>query len=334
MIPHRVVLAVLVVPLLGGCVGGAFTAYEENDAFSLKGTRDAYYTQGLRLSRVFAPEDTPHLARDIAREFPLYEEEETTSIGVVLGQTIYTPRDITVKRDQPDDRPWAGWLYGGVVFSKQKMDGPDWTGDSQDTVEIDLGVVGDASLARSVQTRWHDALDLVTPRGWDHQLHFEPGIVATYERRDRALFAELPLGTQFDFLPGYGASLGNVMTNVSAGVRARFGINLPRDFGVNTISTTAMEVSDKRTGDRISAHLFGGAEGRGVIRNIFLDGNTFRDSASVDKRFGVAEFRGGISVQWKAMRLTYSWITRSPEFDGQGGWTRYGSVSLGLFLDF
>lgn len=321
--------------LLGGCVGGAFTVYSENDLYSLRGRADHYYTQGLRLSRVFATGDAPLLARQIAQEMPLYDDEETTTIGVVLGQNVYTPNDIRLARAQDQDRPYAGWLYGGVMFSKQKMNGEGRTDDRQETVELDAGVVGDPSLGRSFQTRWHRFIGSPRPRGWSHQIRFEPGLVAMYERRDRAVFEDdLPLGTEFDLLPGYGASVGNVDTHAGASARVRFGLNLPRDFGVNTISTTAMEVADKGLGDRPSVHLFGAAEGRAVARNIFLDGNTFGDGPSVEKDLGVAEFRGGLCVQYKALRLSYAWITRSPEFHGQHGWTRYGSLSLGLFLDF
>lgn len=220
-------------------------------------------------------------------------------------------------------------------MSRQSMSGADRENDRQETVEVDVGVVGEPSLGRVAQTRWHEIIGVRRPRGWDHQLEFEPGIVATYERRDRALHLdELPFCAEADVLPGYSASLGNVDTHAAAGAQARFGFNLPRDFGVNTISTTAMEVTGRGVSRHPSILIFGAAEGRGVARNIFLDGNTFRDGPSVEKRHAVAEARAGLAIQYKALRLTYAWITRSPEFHGQAGWTRYGSLSFGLFLDF
>lgn len=329
------ILIASLVPLIAGCAGGALTVYEENDLFSVRGNRDGYYTQGLRVSRVFAPEDTPHLAKEIAQEFPLYDEEATTAIGFVFGQNIYTPRDITVEEAQDDDRPYAGWLYAGIVISNAKRNGVERAGDDNETVEVDVGVIGDPSLARQVQSRWHEIINEKKGRGWDNQLEFEPGIVATYERRHRWLAGdEAPLGGEWDVIPSYGGAVGNVDTHAGAGGTVRFGWNLPRDFGVNTISSTAMETTPRGVDERPSVYLFGGGEGRAVLRNIFLDGNTFRDSQSVDKHWGVAEARGGIAFQWKSVRLTYTWITRSSEFDGQGGWTRYGSLSLGVFLDF
>lgn len=321
--------------LLGGCAGGAVTIYEENDLFSLIGARDSYYTQGLRVSRVFAPDDTPHLAKEIAQEFPRYDEDATTAIGFVFGQNIYTPHDISVEHEQKHDRPYAGWLYAGIVISNARRNGPERAGDDSETVEVDVGVIGDPSLARQTQTRWHEIINEDEPKGWDNQLQFEPGLVATYERRHRLLAGdEAPFCAEWDVIPSFGGAVGNVDTHAGAGGTLRYGWNLPRDFGVNTISTTAMETTPRGVDDTPSVYFFGGGEGRAVLRNVFLDGNTFRDSPSVDKHWGVAEVRGGIAFQWKALRLTYTWITRSSEFDGQGGWTRYGSISLGVFLDF
>ncbi|MCG3136072.1 MAG: hypothetical protein HMLKMBBP_03869 [Planctomycetes bacterium] len=320
---------------LGGCVGGAMTLYEENDVFSVRGRQDRYYTQGARVSRVFPAKEAPEAAQDICAALPQGEPEAERAIGLVFGQQIYTPRDISIEGPQKNDRPYAGWLYGGLVVADQEIASPDRSDDSQRTLEIDVGVVGPASLARLAQESFHRATGATAPRGWDHQIHNEPGIDVSYERRLRLVYADLPLSTGFDLLPMYGATLGNVDTHAGAGATVRFGLNLPRDFGVNTISTTSMETGSSAQDAVPSIYLFGSGEGRGVARNIFLDGNTFRDSpVTVEKDHLVGEFRAGIALQYKALRLTYTWITRSPEFHGQPGWTRYGSLSLGLFLDF
>jgi lipid A 3-O-deacylase len=323
------VATALAATTLPGCVGGALTLYEENDALSVRGRQDGYYTQGFRATRVFRRRDTPEVAKEIASWLPLYEDA-TTAIGIVGGQNIYTPKDIERGPD-PDDRPYAGWLYGGIVISNRVL-GDERSHDMQETLEVDLGVTGPPSLARQTQTLMHRWTGAQRPRGWSEQLHFEPGAVAVYENRHRVSYGEL-LGLEYDVLPSYGASLGNVDTHVGAGTTFRFGYELPRDFGVNTISTTAMESSRTDIGG-FNAYVFAGGEERAVFHNLFLDGNTFRDSASVDRRIGVAEFKGGFAITWDCLRFTYTWITRSPEFHGQRNWTRYGSVSLGLFLDF
>jgi hypothetical protein len=61
-----------------------------------------------------------------------------------------------------------------------------------------------------------------------------------------------------------------------------------------------------------------GAQGRAVAHNIFLDGNTFRQSPSVRKRVFVGDLETGFSVFWSsAVRLDFAAVRRTKEFFGQ-----------------
>lgn len=317
-----------------GCRSSALTVYEENDFFSPLGERDRYYTQGLKASLVAPPQDTPELAREVASRLPLYDEASTTQFGGVFGQSVFTPRDTSLPNPDPKDRPYAGWLYVGVVVANQHLLTDGRQGDDQESLDVDVGVIGPPSLAETVTTRYHRLIQVGKSKGWSHQLHTEPGFVVAYERRNRLLARGEPGGLGFDLLPGYAGAVGNVDTHVAAHAMLRAGINLPRDFGVNAISTTAMETTTQSRGREPSLYAFGGAEGRGVIRNITLDGNTFVDSRSVNKTFTVGEFRAGLAFQYGVLRLTYAWVTRSSEFTYQHQWTKYGSLSLSVLIDF
>jgi lipid A 3-O-deacylase len=327
------ILAVLVggAVALPGCRGGAVTLYEENDLFAFTGKRedrDGNYSQGLRLSVVAPTAQAPEMLQSVAKSLPIYEESETNAVAFVAGQHIYTPKNIEIEGLQKKDRPYAGWLYVGTVFAKQRVSGDDRSNDAQDTVEIDLGVTGEPSLAHDAQEQFHQTFNAKKAEGWEHQIGFEPGLILAYEKRVRAFGGE-----NFDLIPNYGAAVGNIDTHAAAGAMARLGFNLPRDFGVQTISSSPMECSCT-TGDGFSFYLFGAAEGRAVLRNVFLDGNTWRDSHEVEKNVPVAELKAGFAAQYKSLRITYSWITRSREFEGQDMWARYGSFSVGLFFDF
>jgi hypothetical protein len=74
--------------------------------------------------------------------------------------------------------------------------------------------------------------------------------------------------------------------------------------------------------------LFAGVEGRAVARDIFLDGNTFRDSPSVDKENFVGDFEIGIAATYGSMRASFTQIYRTKEFKGQKGNDRFGAISL------
>jgi hypothetical protein len=74
-------------------------------------------------------------------------------------------------------------------------------------------------------------------------------------------------------------------------------------------------------------YVFAGVEGRAVARDIFLDGNTWRDSPSVDKRLFVADAQAGAAVMWRGIRFAYTHVLRSEEFYGQKGVQSFGSFS-------
>ncbi len=77
-----------------------------------------------------------------------------------------------------------------------------------------------------------------------------------------------------------------------------------------------------------SWYAFAGASGRAVARNIFLDGNTFVDSPSVEKNPFVADFQIGVAGIYRGVRITLSEIFRTPEFKEQRGSDRFGSLTL------
>lgn len=70
-----------------------------------------------------------------------------------------------------------------------------------------------------------------------------------------------------------------------------------------------------------------------MARNIFLDGNTFQDSHSVDKEIYVADLQLGVAFHFKDMRLAFSQIFRTREFDTQPEPAQYGAINLTFFTD-
>jgi hypothetical protein len=72
-------------------------------------------------------------------------------------------------------------------------------------------------------------------------------------------------------------------------------------------------------------------DARVVGHNIFLDGNTFRDSASVDRRVFVYDVTGGVSLRIAPLRISITHVQRSPEFDtplGNSGQQRFQSLNI------
>jgi hypothetical protein len=202
--------------------------------------------------------------------------------------------------------------------------------------QVELGVVGPASLAREAQRIIHNLIDDPRAMGWAYQLRNEPGVVLSYERKLRL---ERPVGDGYslDFIPSFGASVGNVLTYGEVGAVMRFGRNSEVDYGPAQIlpgSGGADWFDDSAIGPRsFGWYVFAGVRGRLVARNIFLDGNSFVASRSVDKKVAVGDLTGGASLYWSnRIKLDIAFTQRSQEFVGQRSPDRFGMVTISFGL--
>lgn len=150
--------------------------------------------------------------------------------------------------------------------------------------------------------------------------------------RDRSVrFDSLTVsGFGFDATPHAGGALDNVFTYANAGLMLRFGRRLPLDYGPPRIQPNLPGSGFFVPQDGFGWYLFAGMEGRAVARNIFLDGNTFRDSRSVDKELLVGDLQCGIALTWRNVRLSYTHVLRTREFETQDEADEFGAFSLSV----
>lgn len=304
------------------------TALEEND--SIWSGTDKYYTQALSFV-LLGPGVEDGSAWDAPFDtfagWGLFPSTGITSrrYEITLGQQIYTPADTSRSNPDPDDRPYAGWLYGGLGLIQ------DTDHRRLDRLELLVGVVGPASFAETTQNDWHQYIGVDGAFGWDYQLRNEPGLMLSYERKYR-LATPTSDGFGADFIPEAGVTAGNVMTYAQVGGMVRIGRNLQADYGParmrpNLSGTTYF--TEKDMVGKFGFYLFAGAQGRAVARNIFLDGNTFRDSRDVDSEALVADLTGGISFFWgDDVKLDVAALRRTKEFEGQDKAWDYAGVNL------
>lgn len=314
---------------------GALTFYFENDAFA---STDRDYTNGTRISWT-----SPSLKRfsddsNAGRIAGVFDDAPWTgdssydrNVAISIGQSMFTPIDVRNPNLVANERPYAAWLYVGL--------GLVWkTPTVKNTLIFNIGVVGPWAMGEEAQRLVHQALDQNYPQGWNNQLRNEVGINLSYERKWRIRDRNDSHGLDWDFLPYVGATLGNVYTHATLGSEVRLGWNLPDDFGTGAISdsaTTSTPVEGsaaKPWAHRFGFHFFGRAEGRAVGRNIFLDGNTFRDSHSVDKNPFVADLSLGFAMNWRNSKLSYAYIYRTREFQGQPEGQLFGAITLSIFF--
>lgn len=241
---------------------------------------------------------------------------------------MYTPEDTSTTALVEDDRPYAGWLYGSVSLHAEADDAFGIKGlKVLDSVELNLGLVGPQAYGEDVQNNWHDLIGVARSDGWNNQLNNEPAAAVFFQRKWRpepARFGALEL----DAVPHFGGSVGNVFTMASLGGIVRFGQQLHLDFGPPQIRPTLSGPPTVEDHDGLGWYLFAGAEGRAVLHNIFLDGNTFADSHEVDKESFVGNFQLGLSLAWRNYRLAFTHVFLSKEFETQRRADRYGALTL------
>lgn len=315
---------------------GSISFYAENDKF-FAGT-DRNYTNGFKVSalttnlRDFDQDGVPEPIRALARGLdPLMRDDAIPKLGLSLGQNIYTPEDTETTAYQPNDRPYAAWLYLGINYQNYYPPKPGSALARLATLEVQLGAAGgDWALGEFVQNGFHNIINVDEAQGWDNQIDSEPGLNLVYEHKWRLSTAQARTGWGADLIPHAGFSLGNVFTYANAGASVRFGYRLPADFGTNLIRPTGD--SNPVAREPFSVWLFGSFDGRAVARDITLDGNTFNsNSPSIDKEPLVADLLGGIGVGTRRWQLTYAQAVRTKEFKGQSDTQVFGSLSLTYF---
>lgn len=310
----------------------------ENDDIFVSGGVDRYYTNGLRLTLIRDPDNNPDWVGRFRRRFCDQQRcrniDPAETSGYIVGHSFFTPERIEIAAPQPFDRPFAGWLYGGVSvqITDKGVDADTAAATGappfprrQDTFEATVGVLGPAAGARRVQTTWHD-LPFVNgrpPRGWHNQLRNEPTLQINYQQSRR-------YGTStVDVVPNVSVSAGTVQTFAGAGFVARVGKDIS-GFGIPIIPTTAVGTST-----RPDWEVYGliGADARFVLHNAFLDGGFFRRGPSVDRENVVSDVRAGVSGRYKSFRLTYTYVRRSREFSPapvRGGSHRFASIAVSI----
>jgi hypothetical protein len=298
----------------------------ENDKY-FAGT-DRHYTNGFKLTWLGETDlnQSKKFVKAAAGLIPWMDPEHVDwhyKVGSALGQNIYTPVDTDTATLLPNDRPYAGWLYGSILLHAQ-------LNDQLRLVELSVGVIGPSALGRQSQNAWHDVIDVRHANGWANQLHDEPGLQLSWERRYRTWQWTEKSGSRLgvDLMLRHRVTLGNVATHAAGGAVMRFGWHLPADFGADLIRPGGGGIANDGTPSRFSVYTYASGEVRAVARDIFLDGNTWRSSHSVDKRPVVADLNLGFVLHWPRFQIAYTQNYRTKEFYGQPHRDVFGSVGF------
>jgi lipid A 3-O-deacylase len=285
---------------------GSFTLEMDNDLFaSYRAMLDEDYTQGFHFT-FNRRESSVALSRVLnwLENCPA-EEGCVTRATILVGQEIYTPRYIPSLAD--DDRPFAGWLYGGMQSSAV-------TDRDLTSISIKAGVTGPPSLAEQLQVTFHEMFpSVMVPPGWNNQLKFEPGLILTASRKN---FTGLRAGpASIGLIKSGSVSLGNILSDAEAGLTLRAGLNPPHPWNLEKQNHLGVYAS------------FGAREDI-VLHNLFLDGNTFRASPRVERIPFVWQKELAAGIAMGSISLDGRLITRSQEFTTGRTYAPYGTISV------
>lgn len=306
----------------------------DNDTFG-SGGQDSGYTNGFQISWMSANldeagrADDPRCPKALARAVRRYlawvrpEGFDETNVVLGLGQAIYTPRRRSATWLQLDDRPYAAVLLLGVGYNAR-------TGDHLRSSVLRVGMVGPSARGEEVQNGFHKLIGVKRRYGWQHQLRDEPVLQLVHERLRRHGQRPTRRGWHWDAITHWGGSVGNLATYANAGAEWRFGHELPDDFGSNPLrpaGENTAPVLRLPEGDW-RVHVFASVDLRLVVRDLTLDGNSWKDSHSVDKYPVVADFGVGASLAVGEWKLALGHYNRTREFRGQRTAPVFGSVTI------
>ncbi len=307
-----------------------FSLYFENDVFAHV---DEQYTNGLKLtwSRYGLSElpDDALLHRwlyPIVKQLGFANPDTEKALTFSIGQNIYTPEDTDSAELIRHDRPYAGATYIELGFHRK-------IAHHMNTFGLCLGIVGPHSYAEQIQNEVHELLGSSESKGWDNQLKDELAMTIIYDYKQKVFATGINKGFGGDIIINAGGALGTIKTFGDAGLSARYGWNVPDDCGnfpiqPATCFNAELKQSSYNIHNRFGVHLFASVSTQVVLRDIFLDGNTFRDSHSVNKKPVIGVFMGGIGIIMNKVKLVFAYVARTKSFETQEDSEIFGSLNL------
>ena len=320
----------------------SWAVYWENDSFAFWNGSDARYTNGVR----FTLQDQVKwgllewLEGKGLTNFFLGDVAGEATNSVVIGQNFFTPNLITDFENNPIDRPFAGYSYGGfrLDFTESAPEINTSSRRSQHSIEVALGVLGQPSLAETFQKSIHILRESRIPKGWDHQLRTEPGVQLGYDYRT-VLRGHLYKSADIDFTPHIGVGLGTVQTLAKGGGTVRIGTvpDFPSVLSIYSLDDPDPDRDMDRDGFQWA--LLAGYEFRGFAHNAFVDGGLLRGSTGLEENWAIHEFRYGIMLRKWGWGLNYSRVhhrtaefVTPPELNVGDGSHRFGSLTISRML--
>lgn len=283
---------------------------------------DGAYTYGSALGTLFYRKDVNNSLLHIP--FTSYQNADNY-ISFNIAHQMYTPQDFENPNLIKDDRPYAGYLYFLTALHQSKN-------DTLKSLTLQVGVVGPSAGMQKVQELIHSLIGSPAPQGWEHQLKDELIFQINYaQKKYYDLDNIFKYGYNASIVPQFGVELGNASTKVYTSALFRWGKNVPKDYGAYVIDNTNysnIPLNTKQNGEnkKWRYYLNVAFKANLIAQNIFLDGNTFQESHSVEKNIFLVDVMYGLSFAYERFSIDYIRRHSTKEFKSQDGFNSYGSL--------
>ena len=278
--------------------------YMENDLLS---GQDSQYTGGSKIDIVYKIDNPDSL-------YNLLFVDDSKSYcfrSFAIGNQLYTPSDLTKSEPIYDDWSYAGWTYIESGIHKS-------TSNTLSSLILRVGIVGPSAQGEAIQKAIHKWTGSTEPQGWDNQLYDELGVNLTYLYKKRYEY-ENDNSYGISYIPTATVDVGNIITQASVGVFIRAGYNIVKDFGVSTISVSgessipAYEQQQISLKKNWSFSFNFSLSGNAVLKDIFVEGNTFKKSIVEHERENFVAYVGaGFTVRYKSFSLDFMQLHNTP----------------------
>jgi lipid A 3-O-deacylase len=303
------------------------SAYSEADWLSVTMDNDALegtdngYTNGIFFSWYDTPLNNKAKPGFLSRAmlWSLPDGEPQTAVNTnTIGQVMQTPEDIEIVTPPLDDLPYAGLLfYNNSYLAIQEK--------YADKVSVTLGVVGPLSGAEDTQKNVHDAIGVDKPEGWDTQLDNE--LVFQFSRA-RVWRSWVSGSDNFDLLLGVDGNLGTLQSSAGTSLMLRYGRGLQQSYASSLFASS-------KTANPVALNkgwfIFVGASPRYIFNSVFLDGNTYEDSRSIEYDHSLLAITAGFAYSWNKFALTYAVndldVNAKESSNELESYTKYGTLT-------
>ena len=238
----------------------------------------------------------------------------------MIGQTMSTPSDISIADPIENELPYSALL--SLTNSYMTV-----SPDHADRVSTTIGIVGPAALGEEAQKLVHGIIGADEPQGWDTQLHNE--LVFQFSRA-RTWRSWVSGSGNYDLLTNADLSLGTIKSSLDTGMTVRYGKDL-----INSYATTLF--SNSRISNPVTVEggwfVYAGVKAGYIFNQIFTDGNTYRDSRSIDYDHEYVGLTAGFSYGWENVSLTFAIndaniIQNGDKAEALDNLTQYGTLTF------